>query len=355
MTESAIKANSSEAQHLYLRGVAAARGGQRRVAAGLLTRSVQLDPQSERAWLWLSGVLDDPQQVAFCLNAVLKLNPQNQHAHKGLERLAARGHAAGALHPAPGLQMPTVTTSNLETASAEGKAQAKRAEGESWWVNWRSNRRETSRVRLLLWAMPLVLVCLSLVLYESFSLVVDQAQTTTMTAQFVEDPESATSEPASVPFFAVADPILEAEPLAVVEGLTVAYLGAVEPLRAELRTATETYRQATSQPGGASVSYVAATQRLHATVEQALATLEELRPPGTLQQAHDDYRRGLELELEGLDAVLSFYGGYDVANANRAARHFQQARAYIERGSSAFAAQRQQLADLSAMSAQTAR
>jgi hypothetical protein len=35
--------------------------------------------------------------------------------------------------------------------------------------------------------------------------------------------------------------------------------------------------------------------------------------------------------------------------------HFQQARAYIERASGAFAVQRQQLADLSAMSAQTAR
>jgi hypothetical protein len=355
MTERAIKANSSEAQQLYQRGVAAARGGQRRVAAGLLTRSVQLDPQSERAWLWLSGVLDDPEQIAFCLHAVLKLNPQNQHALKGLERLAARGYSTQARQPAPGLQLPSATTE--PAPQARNGREAAHSAGDSWWVHWRRNRRETSRVRLLLWTMPLILVCLALVLYESFALAVDQAHTAAASAAVALVDAGATppdeAEPA--PFFAVADSILEAEPLAVVEGLTVAYLGAIEPMRAELRTATEAYRQATSQPGGASVSYVAATQRLRATVEQALATMEELRPPGTLQQAHDDYRRGLELELAGLDAVLSFYSSYDVANANRAAMHFQQARAYIERASGAFAVQRQQLADLSAMSAQTAR
>jgi hypothetical protein len=352
MTERAIKANSSEAQHLYLRGVAAARVGQRRVAAGLLTRSVQLDPQSERSWLWLSGVLDDPQQVAFCLHAVLKLNPQNQHAQKGLERLKARDHTVGAPQPAPGLLMPETSAT---AATAAGKAQSVHADGESWWVNWRRSRRETSRVRLLLWILPLVLICLALVLYESFAVAVDQAQQAAIAASITPAEDPAEPEVESAPFFAVADSILEAEPLAVVEGLTVAYLGAIEPMRAELRTATEAYRLATSQPGGASVSYVAATQRLRATIEQALATMEELRPPGTLQQAHNDYVRGLELELEGLDALLSFYGSYDVANANRAALHFQQARAYIERASGSFAAQRQQLADLSATSAQTAR
>lgn len=353
MTESAIKANTSEAHHLYLRGVAAARGGQRRVAAGLLTRSVQLDPQSERAWLWLSGVLDDPQQVAFCLHAVLKLNPQNHHAQKGLERLAARGHTVQTPQPAPGLSMPA--PARADDAAAPPTKHSARAEGEAWWVNWRRNRRETSRVRVLFWTLPLVLVCLALVLYESFALAVDQAQETAVVATTsVETAQVPALEP-DPPFFTVVDSILEAEPLAVVEGLTAAYLGAIEPMRADLRAATAAYREATSQPGGASVSYVAATQRLRATVEGALATMEGLRPPGTLQQAHDDYRRGLELQLEGLDAVLSFYGSYDVANANRAALHFQQARAYIERASTAFAAQRQQLADLSATSAQTAR
>ena len=63
MLETAIKSNEREAARLYQRGVAAARGGQRRVAAGLLSRAVQLNPRHELAWLWLSGVLDAPDEI----------------------------------------------------------------------------------------------------------------------------------------------------------------------------------------------------------------------------------------------------------------------------------------------------
>lgn len=340
-SEPAVKANSTEAQQLYQRGVAAARGGQKRVAAGLLTRSLQLDPHCEMAWLWLSGVIEDPRQQAFCLNAVLKLNPQNQHAQRGLRLLQERNLLADAARPAPGLSMPPDDGAHQEAAEGRG----------SWWVGWRRSRRETSRFRLLLWAFPLALVCLALVLYESFALALQRAE-----AVQSPTPEVAYSVPMAAPAARPAvEPILEAEPLAVVESLAVGYLSAVEPVRAELRAATAAYRQATSQPGGASVGHVAATQRLRAAVEAALGDLEELRPPGTLQQAHDDYRKGLELEREGLDAMLEFYGGYEVANANRAALRFQEARAYIERAQAAFAGQARQLADLSAMSSQTAR
>ncbi|NTU84190.1 MAG: hypothetical protein HGA45_33280, partial [Chloroflexales bacterium] len=106
LSESAVKANESEAQRLYLRGVAAARAGQRRVAAGLLTRSVRLDPRGEMAWLWLSGVLDDPHQQAFCLGAALKLNPQNQHALRGMHVLEQRGLLKSEPQPTVGLSLP---------------------------------------------------------------------------------------------------------------------------------------------------------------------------------------------------------------------------------------------------------
>jgi hypothetical protein len=340
-SEPAVKANSTEAQQLYQRGVAAARGGQKRVAAGLLTRSLQLDPHCEMAWLWLSGVLEDPRQQAFCLNAALKLNPQNQHAQRGLRLLEERQLLNGEARPAPGLLMPAERPADHEAAEGRG----------AWWVGWRRSRREMSRFRLLLWAFPLALVCLALVLYESFALALDRVE-----APLDPAPEVVYSVPMAAPVERPGfEPILEAEPLAVVESLAVGYLGAVEPIRAELRAATAAYREATSQPGGASVGHVAATQRLRATVEGAMAAMGELRPPGTLQQAHDDYRKGLELQLQGLDAMLEFYGGYQVANANRAAQRFQEARAYIERAQAAFAGQAQQLAELSAMASQTAR
>jgi tetratricopeptide (TPR) repeat protein len=338
-TETAVKANSGEAQRLYERGLAAARGGQKRVAAGLLTRSVQLDPRNELAWLWLSGVLDDPRQQAFCLQAVLRLNPANQHAQRGLRLLDDRHELAVEAQPSPGLSMPA------EEAAA---AEERRERPESWWVAWRRSRRDLSRARLLLWVFPLILVGLALVLNRTIAVAVAPAPA---------QPTLAPARPAALaaaPPSPTIEPILEAEPRSVVEGLTLSYLGAVEPMRAKLREVTATYRTATSQPGG-SVGYVAATQRLRAAVDQAHSDMGRLRPPSTLQQAHDDYRKGLELELAGLDAILDFYGGYDVANANRAALRFQEARAYIERAGASFAARSQQIAQLSDVSPNTIR
>lgn len=341
--EGAVKANISEAQQLYQRGLAAARGGQKRLAAVLLTRSVQLDPQNERAWLWLSGVLDNPRQQAFCLNAALKINPQNEHARRGLRLLEERNLLRGeAPEPAPGLALPSEPTA--------APASPAKPQSEAWWVSFRRNRHEMRWARVILWALPLALVVSALLLFQTMSaLALERSQpaalpTAAVAYEVVLDPPRPTIEP-----------ILEAEPLAVVESLTVGYLAAVEPLRAELREATAAYRSVTSQPGGASVGHVAATQRLRAAVEGALAGLSELRPPTTLQQAHDDYRKGLELELQGLDAILEFYSGYEVANANRAALRFQESRAYIDRAAASFAAQARQLADLSTMSAHTAR
>lgn len=344
-SEPAIKANSTEAQRLYQRGVAAARGGQKRVAAVLLTRSLQLDPHCEMGWLWLSGVIDDPAQQAFCLNAVLKLNPGNQHAQRGLRVLQERQLLTGAPAPAPGLTMPTA--SPPAEASEPGAAERH----ESWWVTWRRSRRESSRFRLLLWAFPIALVCLSIVLYESFALALERAAAPPPAAEVAYSAALPAPEPTRPAF----EPILEAEPLAVVESLAVGYINAMDPIRGDLRAATESYREVTSQPGGASVGHVAATQRLRSTVDTALEKMGALRPPATLQPAHGDYLRGLELQRDGLDALLEFYGSYDVANANRAALRFQQARAYIERAQAAFAGQARQLAELSAISSQTAR
>ncbi|MBC8160215.1 MAG: hypothetical protein H7Z42_03265, partial [Roseiflexaceae bacterium] len=80
MTERSVRQNPEEAERLYQRGLGAARGGQRRMAASLLSRAVQLNPQHAQAWLWLSGVLDEPSEIAFCLRSVLSIDPANQRA-----------------------------------------------------------------------------------------------------------------------------------------------------------------------------------------------------------------------------------------------------------------------------------
>src|SRR5262245_16982063 len=121
MTETAIKSNEREAARLYQRGVAAARGGQRRVAAGLLARAVQLDPRHELGWLWLSGVLDEPHEIAFCLRSVLTVNPQNERARQGLLWLEQRGLIAEQAAVAPPEQEQVAEPHH---------------EADSWWVSW---------------------------------------------------------------------------------------------------------------------------------------------------------------------------------------------------------------------------
>ncbi|PDW03144.1 hypothetical protein [Candidatus Viridilinea mediisalina] len=343
ISEQAIRANEHEAQRLYQRGVAAARGGQRRVAVGLLTRSLRLNPDSEQAWLWLSGVLDEPGQQAFCLEAVLKLNPENQHALRGLRMLEQRGLAPGVVQPAPGLDQPS-------PASAIDDAERR----DSWWVSFRRNRHEMNRARLLLWSFPIALVCVAIVLYQSFVFALEQSLAAQVAAPTLDEVVVEVVEPVANPLPTI-EPILEAEPLAVVESLSVGYLNALEPVRESLRVATATYHDETTRLVGGSVGAATANQRLRAAVDDAITAMDALRPPATLQQAHDDYRRGLELQREGLDAVLVFFSSYEVANANRAALRFQESRAYIERAQSSFAAQSQLLAELSALSAQTAR
>jgi hypothetical protein len=341
ISEQAIRANTHEAQRLYQRGVAAARAGQRRVAAGLLTRSVRLDPGNELAWLWLSGVLDEPAQQAFCLRSVLKLNPENQPALRGIRVLEGRGLAPESEQAAPSLTLPAPSSTPHDDPERR----------DAWWVGFRRNRHEMSRARLLLWSFPIALICIALVLYESFAFAMER-NIEVMTTSGAVVAENLPPEPTPRP---TIEPILEAEPLAVVESLSVGYLSALDPLRANLRAATASYHEETTRLVGGSVGAVAANQRLRAAVDAALVAMDDLRPPATIQQAHADYRRGLELQRDGLDAVLAFYGSYEVANANRAALHFQEARAYIERAQQSFAAQAQQLAELSAISSQTAR
>ncbi len=69
---------------LLQQGIAAARAGNRAEARALLTRAIEADERNEQAWLWLSGVVDDPNDMRTCLHNVLELNPNNAKARQGL-------------------------------------------------------------------------------------------------------------------------------------------------------------------------------------------------------------------------------------------------------------------------------
>src|SRR5512145_591785 len=64
--------------------ITAAQAGQRAEARGLLMQVVEADERNETAWMWLAGVLDDPEEMRICLENVLHLNPANERAQQGL-------------------------------------------------------------------------------------------------------------------------------------------------------------------------------------------------------------------------------------------------------------------------------
>lgn len=65
-------------------GAVAVREGNRERAQELLMKVVEHDEGNEEAWLWLSGAVDDIEDQETALLNVLDLNPNNEHAKRGL-------------------------------------------------------------------------------------------------------------------------------------------------------------------------------------------------------------------------------------------------------------------------------
>ncbi|MGQ9895655.1 MAG: hypothetical protein ACUVSY_17885, partial [Roseiflexus sp.] len=342
MVGTEIKANQREAAQLFVRGVAAARGGQRRLAAVLLARVVQLDPQHEMGWLWLSGVLDDPKEIAFCLHSVLAINPQNERARRGLEWLESRRllHGGNAEITAP---FARAAPNGAEDTAANGNDGAivatpppmwrtrliaflfparepSREHTDSWWVGWRLSRQEMNRARVLLWSMPVLLLAFTLALNYALRVAMERNQMLIQAelAQRAVAAGEATLPTAEEPIVTVPA-VLETTLMEERNAVTLAYLSRLEEPRARLRGAIESYRNATSRPGGSSIFHATSAQRLRDEIEQAYAAIAALQPPDTLVEAHALYLQGLELELTALDHMLSFYGSFRAEDANRAA------------------------------------
>ncbi len=68
---------------LLLKGIAAAKGGDKERARALLSKVVLDMPESEEAWWWLAQSVDDPRQREFCAQKILEINPH----HRGAKEL----------------------------------------------------------------------------------------------------------------------------------------------------------------------------------------------------------------------------------------------------------------------------
>jgi hypothetical protein len=83
-------------------GVNAYRAGKKEEARALLLRAVEIDQYNEQAWLWLSAVVETPEEQRTCLENVLTINPNNERARQGMEMLSKKtGAAPQTSGPAP--------------------------------------------------------------------------------------------------------------------------------------------------------------------------------------------------------------------------------------------------------------
>ena len=81
---------NGETERLLAQGQDAARKGDKPAARSLLTQVVERDPHNELAWMWLSGVVEEPEEQQICLENVLVINPHNDKARRGLDFVSSK-------------------------------------------------------------------------------------------------------------------------------------------------------------------------------------------------------------------------------------------------------------------------
>ena len=72
-------------------GIAAIKAGKKEEAQEWLVELLQIDRYNEQGWLWLSGTAGNDQDRLDCIQEVLKINPNNAFAQRGLAALQAKG------------------------------------------------------------------------------------------------------------------------------------------------------------------------------------------------------------------------------------------------------------------------
>lgn len=290
-----------QAESLYQRGAAAARGGQKTMAATLLRQAVKLNPQHEQAWLWLSGVLEKPEDRAFCLRAVLGINPDNERARQGLAWIEQQGV------PISSEQPHVVPASVLQPGH------------DTWWSTWRQAQTTWLWVYRALLLIPIVLLGATLGVRTIIEL---YPQPTFVQVADLPIPTPAPTASPAAPTATIAPP-KSTERAAI-----TTYFAAVQAERDVLKRATETYRTSADR-GRTTIERVTATRQLREQVQRSHDKLGALPVPGEVAAAHQMYVDGLTLEKEALGQVLEFYGSYDSTLANRAALGLQESRTKI--------------------------
>jgi len=109
-------AMSANVEAMVREGINAFKAGRKDEARALLLKATELDQFNEQAWLWLSGLMDSPEDQRTCLENVLAINPNNDRAQQGLSYLTGGQPAATSTpslfsaSPPPAYGTPPVTS-----------------------------------------------------------------------------------------------------------------------------------------------------------------------------------------------------------------------------------------------------
>jgi tetratricopeptide (TPR) repeat protein len=290
MPASDIQLHKRDAELLYLRGLQYARDGNRGEAATALRQAISLNPLHEQAWLRLSDTLDDPHEVAFCLQVALQINPQNAQAQRGIDWL--RHHMHADRNP---------FSRRLLAAPSPGAPDA-------WWRAWHKAQRAW------VWSLRTLLIIPILLLGSTLGLhTVIKNQPLPVFEPYV--PVLAPS--ASTIAVNTSDP-----------ATMLSYFTTLSAERQALQAATAAYEAATNGSQTAK-ERVDATYTLLQHLQQSHAKLATLPVPVAIASAHQQYLEGLSLEHDALKQMLELQSDYNPQRARKAVEQLQAARAHV--------------------------
>ena len=69
------------------KAVTAIKAGDKATGKNLLLEVLEIDSENDKAWVWMSAVVDTDELRLECLEEALKFNPNNQTAQKGISKL----------------------------------------------------------------------------------------------------------------------------------------------------------------------------------------------------------------------------------------------------------------------------
>jgi tetratricopeptide (TPR) repeat protein len=304
-----------EIEDLYLSGIASAKAGNQRLAQAFFKRVIRINPRHAGAWLWLSEVLDDPDDIAYCLEAVLAIDPNNEKARLGLELVRERGaDTRQPRRPREWSAVAELREMDLPTILAQTPTPAMPVVLETPKQPWRDTTQALVRASIFTGAVLVVLIL---------------AVVMTM----LPAAPSAPADDAAIPTIDVTS-LRQQER----EGIQ-AYFRDLDALLGPLRLAHDVYRGNAVGPGSLSEG-VDNTRRLLDQVAAAQEGLAKLVPPPALVEAHREYLQGLGLEQNALEDFMNYYATSQNGYFNRGIVKFQEAEQHLKRAQGIWAAYR---------------